>query len=87
MDGSCRTGALGITGYCNTEENTYLSSDEVFFRLLSNYSILYVPPARPSVLVSDARHYTEAVSGSELPAELGGLAHCGGGGVRWLSPI
>ena len=47
------------------EENTYLSSDEVFF-LRSNYSILYVPPARPSVLVADYEHHTEGRGGWTL---------------------
>ena len=51
------------------EENTYLSLDEVFF-LWSNYSILYVPPARPSVLVSDAQHHTEVGGGAAYWAKV-----------------
>ena len=47
------------------EENTYLSLDEVFF-LWSNYSILYVPPARPSVLDADYEHHTEERGGWAL---------------------
>ena len=53
-----RFGALGNTGYCNYGREYLLGLRRVFF-LWSNYSILYVPPARPSVLVSNARHYTD----------------------------